>query len=574
MATSTLTALGLAHAVCHSISSLVQRVSLDAGDEASASMMLKVLQAQVAACNCIAGIASHVSAAASGSVQQQLLASPHLLPCIAIASATWALADHSKRKAEVLTAGGKAGSSSSSSGQFAGMMLDQQQVAVHSPLDARADDIVQHCLRSWQLAEQLVGQLSPCQLKLFELLGMDARVVLCIAQALTKWYSCYCILGIHDAAELVASRHRAWDQQPNLVQLMPATQRQLECKLYLLLPTVLLPYAAGDVSDSAASGHTLKLCLAVLDGWGLLNVTPAWHPRKSWVSPPPPAVWLAEMLPPVLQLKDHWLQSAADAELVCPMTPFVVAHMGEDPDSRPSHPGLTALGHAASALRLLCNLLVLCCAQLSGTAQKAGCNGLGCFCGDIRGCQTPPPAVAAAAAAAADAASLAASLGSPALKQQTLLSAYTSPSGKRLAQLLARLERYVRLLPATPATPELAHNFLAAMLDVSDILTGGLSRPAYAVGPGSDEQQRLHSGLHSLLKLHGSTVQHLKHAFNQIGMLEACLVVVHNILEHQLPQHDTSAAKDQRRLSRADAGRTSNPTAAHGKATDPPPTAG
>jgi ABC-type transporter Mla MlaB component len=71
----------------------------------------------------------------------------------------------------------------------------------------------------WQLAEQLLVQLSTCQLKLLELLGVDARVMLWFAQAIEhttcKQQSFVVPASLQALAQLFACRLDSWQSQPS-----------------------------------------------------------------------------------------------------------------------------------------------------------------------------------------------------------------------------------------------------------------------------------------------------------------------------------------------------------------------
>jgi hypothetical protein len=218
---------------------------------------------------------------------------------------------------------------------------------------------------AWQLAEQLLGQLSTCQLKLFEVLGVSPRAMLVLAQAqeLSEDVS-DALYALFDVFAVCSHRMQS---QPNSVPQMSVAQRQLVCELYLLLPTVVLPCAMHGTQDpdsGLAAGAELALCLLCLDFWGWLSVAPAG--ATPWLAPKPPGVWLCEMLACILQLTDHWLQLAA-AKLEAPNMPCPASTSDEGTGAK-VYVGVNAIDHAARSLRLLCCVLAHCCPKDSEDA--------------------------------------------------------------------------------------------------------------------------------------------------------------------------------------------------------------
>jgi hypothetical protein len=180
-------------------------------------------------------------------------------------------------------------------------------------------DLEQHD-GGWGLARQLVGQVSTCQLKLFELLGVDAQTMLwsALSGQHSTWRSWLNINEHMPAVALMLSR-RVFVQKYWLALLIGQpqhvwqAQQQLERQLLLLLPTVLLTCAVSSVKsgDSAAVESSVELCVAALDSSEYL-------PRTSPTTAQPPSdavrvpgVWLCEVLPLVMQLTQQRLQVAA-----------------------------------------------------------------------------------------------------------------------------------------------------------------------------------------------------------------------------------------------------------------------
>jgi hypothetical protein len=156
--------------------------------------------------NCVLEAARQVCSAPAAGYLQPLLACPHLLPCVVITCASLALAEPAKLKAAAAAAArdrdsavaassrsssnnssgqdgtvGRSSSRSSSSDGFSDSTTQQHAA------QACADVVQQYChVRSWELAGQLVGQVSTCQLKLFELLGVDPLMMLWFASSVQQ----------------------------------------------------------------------------------------------------------------------------------------------------------------------------------------------------------------------------------------------------------------------------------------------------------------------------------------------------------------------------------------------------
>jgi hypothetical protein len=195
-------ALQLVHTAFQSLGSLVTQAqphrscSEDAGsiDSGRAEQLKDLFLLQATARRYVVQVLQHVHSATSGRLCEPLLASPHLLPCIAYAAivcAAMALAAPTQCKAQALAAASKNDtrtSKESSSCDPDGVPCRQEAIERFAGIPVYAED-AQHC---WQLA----GQLSVCQLKLFELLGVGASVILqAVMQSasMTSW--CWCHWG-------------------------------------------------------------------------------------------------------------------------------------------------------------------------------------------------------------------------------------------------------------------------------------------------------------------------------------------------------------------------------------------
>jgi hypothetical protein len=120
----------------------------------------------------------------------------------------------------------------------------------------------------------------------------------------------------------------------NLKDLTPHqsnAQWQLQAKLGLLLPTVLLPCAVACSSQPAVVNAALDLCLTCMRTSA--HMTTAAHAEGSIDAPRDQhlGVWVVEVLPLVLQQTDHWLQqAAADVEASSPPLTESMADDAED----------------------------------------------------------------------------------------------------------------------------------------------------------------------------------------------------------------------------------------------------
>lgn len=174
-------------------------------------------------------------------------------------------------------------------------------------------------LSSGKLAAQLEGQASSCQLKMFELLGADARTMLWFAQsqqALVAWPNA--TVHMAELVLLFQTRVLLLGSQPGQLQQMPRAQRQLDSQLLLLLSAVLLRYAVESRNNMLAIQAPVGLCKAMLDAaiaiahTGSQRSSDLWLPGMSVM--PLLGIWTSEVLPTVLQLTDHCLQLAARPE--------------------------------------------------------------------------------------------------------------------------------------------------------------------------------------------------------------------------------------------------------------------
>jgi hypothetical protein len=169
-------------------------------------------------------------------------------------------------------------------------------------------------------------------------------------------------------------------------------------------------------------------------------------------------VWLCEVLLPLLKLTDHWLESAAAASglsvsATVPGDFQAAADSGLPTQTAPS--AESEMVHAACLLRLPCYLLDHCCpGEADGAAGKQAFSsqrGTGIQAAAATATPVAPPLAAHAvpASTAAGAADLAVGLGKPqSSKLPKWLRSHSPPSGKHIAEILARFERFVRLVPA------------------------------------------------------------------------------------------------------------------------------
>jgi hypothetical protein len=227
--------------------------------------------------------------------------------------------------------------------------VGQGEAAGQSAPDV-SDGIFVH--RCWKLASHPERQLSICQLKLFELLGVDPRVMLWCARA-PSGLNIDCAFTALDALLVLLEIQKHEDDNRNLAQVLAEAQQattgcapqtntqqavdkplthlhdpqrlQRDSKLHLLLPTVLLPFArnpASHISDSTAALRLFERCLG---SCGFLSCTAAKVNTSSVTAQlDSPDAWVCEVLPLVLQLTDHWLLKAA-AVLEYPAAPQVSA---------------------------------------------------------------------------------------------------------------------------------------------------------------------------------------------------------------------------------------------------------
>jgi hypothetical protein len=231
---------------------------------------------------------------------QQLLASPHLMPCVATTCALMALihpmqrkaaaaAAHSKCDGAAASSGSSNSSKSSSDGGGADLAVSQDQqpkellTAGEPPVPktaAPSPDFDHN--NSWDLAGQLVKKVSTCQRQLFQVLGVDAQTMLWFVLSIdnpSREFTPWPIVSdsLPAATNLLVVRMHKHIQTndtnspPSKLQTMPQAQRQLESKLLLLLPTVLLPCAVASGSNVAAVTEAIALCMTALHALGVAS---------------------------------------------------------------------------------------------------------------------------------------------------------------------------------------------------------------------------------------------------------------------------------------------------------------
>jgi hypothetical protein len=246
--------LGLAHTALKSSGNLLRHVTADAaGYKDKPNYLQGVLLLHSEEHKCILEIMILVRTNGPDTVKglDQLTASPHLLPCVAATCATLTLRTPTMRKAAELGACSKGGTPSSNNHCLALEFSAATLKYAHS---------------SWKITRQLLEQASPCQLKLFELLGMDAHTMLWFAQSKEpsmSWPNIWEALAGQPG--WFSSSILRWTSQPRLQQQMPEPQRQLESQLLLLLSTVLMPYAVASHNSMAAVQAAVTMCGATMD---------------------------------------------------------------------------------------------------------------------------------------------------------------------------------------------------------------------------------------------------------------------------------------------------------------------
>jgi hypothetical protein len=493
-------------------------VDTEESNKTTASFLYKLL---ISAHTCVVEVAFQACAARNGSnaehpaEAQQLKVSPHLLPCLAISCSALTLTQPAQRQAgacaaQPAAAGTPGNDSKRSKGaastkkQRTCSVREVQPAAVQgAPAQLPLDDR----LSAWTAARKQVKQLSECQHKVFKLLGVDEIVVLCLAHVEANNHA-----GVSSKMlallQLLATCTASWEYRPQELQHNPDAQLQLHCtaqRLQLLLPPVLIPYARHAGADIAGANVSLQVCVTVLEGLNSLKLTPA-------------DCWMGGMLTQVLQLTDHWLQrAAAVAAAASDAESASVAAAAADP----SLPASRLSVPAAESLRILCCLMrYTCCVKQAEMQPSASSTDI----------YTAAAKVAATDAAAAVDASTG---GRKSSKQHKLLLEHSPPTGKRLAQLLARFEVIVRLLPSAAAvTNHWAHieTLGKTLRDVCCLLSETLVNPACFLSPNSPEQQQLCSFAHSLLKLHRSDLLQTEWPGQQAVVLHACMLSVCSIV--------------------------------------------
>lgn len=194
---------------------------------------------------------------------QALLASPFLLPCAAVSCAALTLAQPEARKAGAQSAASMAEgiqtNSRTSCRQGTATVSGQKPAAVSKA--ARTSDTLSGAVqqiperlsldarlnRGWKISNKLAGHFSECQRKLFGLLGVSNRVMLCLAQVQAGDQAA-AGSGMVALVQLLATHTSACSAQSlDDIQLQhwPDTQLQLQRMLHLLLPLLLLQYASN-----------------------------------------------------------------------------------------------------------------------------------------------------------------------------------------------------------------------------------------------------------------------------------------------------------------------------------------
>lgn len=129
----------------------------------------------------------------------------------------------------------------------------------------------------------------------------------------------------------------------------------------MLLPTLLLPYAAATGSDSPVSVTSVAMCSKCLKGWGCINTSPNMQPEGGYAPTLArmPQRWYSKMLPPLLQLTCVLLQpAAADHSNSSGSTPAAVYLLSGsiEAEQRDTEADQKVLA-AAGSLVILCDLL-------------------------------------------------------------------------------------------------------------------------------------------------------------------------------------------------------------------------
>jgi hypothetical protein len=310
MLPSAVCALGLARTALQIRGNLLQQTPAVATGYEEQGQLLEFLVAYRSLSHkCILDTASRINPSNPG-IQRQLLASPDLMPCLVTTIAALALVVPTKRKAAALEAlqCGKfssttdgntdsASSDNSSSNRGAGSTANWQQKAASAKATkapepqksglSSSQDVsgTTSLLSSWELAKQLVRHSSTCQLKQFELLGVDAQTLLWYAQSTDPampWGDVSRQMkGLMSALGVWAGKW-APGVAPSQVQQVTWAQRQQESELILLLPTVLLPYAWASRSDMTASDVPMTMSATILAGLAHFMTEPTPGTEQAW----------------------------------------------------------------------------------------------------------------------------------------------------------------------------------------------------------------------------------------------------------------------------------------------------
>lgn len=184
-----------------------------------------------------------------------LFLSPHYLPSLALATAVtvFGVLGIEQRQQAVAatasssstTAGSRAGSSSSMSSPSSGSTSTPRERRHATRLATSASSTAD---ATWREAGSMLGDITPCQQHLFEVLGVDSRVLLWVACADSRCSDRPCVL--HNAATCLATALKGvrdfWQLHATPEQHQQQDQlRAVREKIHMLLPALLMHQAAG-----------------------------------------------------------------------------------------------------------------------------------------------------------------------------------------------------------------------------------------------------------------------------------------------------------------------------------------
>lgn len=330
------TALPTAHlalAVLQAVSSSVQHHQTGPPAE---ELHILLYKAMSSACSAISELSRNLTVARK--VLQQPLAelpgfqqSPQLLSCLAVMACVVLSRSHRKH-------------SRNSSGSGRTTAVPSAQESCSAP--RRSDILRQECMQAWQASGRSSKRFTPCQQRLFEVLGVDGRSVLWAAAAPTKLpfaesYSCQqqvSDLLQHFDALVLAAQFASTTTTATAGHIMPQRQRQpadsarqkqqqqeqqellMRQTVLLMLPAV-LPWAAVVATGAADGGslqHTLPVAVTAVhsiiacscsinqqaNGYVAVEAGSLFAPSLSWEKNLllDTSQWAVEVLPPLLKL--------------------------------------------------------------------------------------------------------------------------------------------------------------------------------------------------------------------------------------------------------------------------------